>query len=148
MTVGGVVLVVAAFSAWSVTFAQMEMLGGVDSRPVGAARGVPTMLAGWITLATGILALVAGPLLALGRGPSATRVTMAALAAFGFTTAVVVLVLGPHLNIAASPDLEALAERLPTGVELETTVATARGPWLTAIGAAIALAGCVGTRER
>ena len=148
VTIGGAALVVAALSAWSITSAQVTMLGEVDSRTVGTVRGVPAMWAGWVALAAGTVAVLAGPLLALGRGPSATRSTIAVVAALGFVAAAVTLALGPGSDAATSTDLAALAERLPVGVELQVDVATARGPWLAVAGAALTLAGCGGARER
>jgi hypothetical protein len=148
---GGLVLIVASLRAWSVTLAEISMLGGAEDRTVAVLRGVPATPGGWVALLAGTAAVVLGLAIALDRPPPHARTLVAAVGTLAAAAAVASLVVVPDPARIAGPDaaeLLALRERLPVGVDLELRTAPSSGPWWALTGALLAVTGAGAARDR
>jgi hypothetical protein len=143
--VGGAVAVTAARRSWYVAVAELSMLGEEQRRVVGTLPGIPSTLGGWAAVGLGALAIVVGAAVALDRPPAhAPGVLAGCGVALGLLALAAWLRRPPLSRVLGeeTPELVALAERLPVGLDLAVAVAPGSAPaWLTAAAAAVAMGG-------
>jgi hypothetical protein len=144
--VGGVLAAVAATRPWHVAVADLTMLGEQQGRPVATLDGLPGTVWGWCALALAVGTAALGAAIAVDRPPARARALLAGAAVTAWLIAVVGVLASPGLERVAGPtgdDLLALAERLPSGVELSVTVQPGPGPLLLAVAGLLVVAAVV-----
>jgi hypothetical protein len=144
--VGGVLAVVAAALPWYVAIADLSMLGEEQGRTVATLDGLPGTVWGWFALALAAGVAVLGAAIAVDRPPPRARPLLAGAAGTALLVAGVGSAARPDLRRVAGStgdDLLALADRLPSGVELSVAVAPGPGPVLLAVAGLLVAAAAV-----
>jgi hypothetical protein len=147
---GGLVAVVATTRPWYAAVVTVEMLGDEGERTVATLPGLPSSVGAWVALALGALAVALGAAVAIDRPPHWARWGLGG-AATGL--AVIALVAGlqvPRTTVVAGEQtarLDALAERLPTGVALDLRTEPRGGVWLVLVAAGMVGGGALAARE-
>jgi hypothetical protein len=150
---GGGLAIVGAFGPWYRAVAIVEMLGSEDGRTIATVGGLPEVWpawAAWPVAALGMVAVVLGLAIAFDRPPHWARWALAAVAVGLLGCAALAAWRVPAVDAVvagAGPELQALAARLPTGVELEVTTTVAAGVWRAAVAAVMVGVGAAGTRD-
>jgi hypothetical protein len=152
VALGGAGALVGAYRPWYAVTAELTMLGEDQTRAVAELAGWAAHPWGWLVPALGVLAVVLGIATAVDRPPARTRLLLLATAGVLAAAGVAGALRRPEVNrfdIAGSRlrELVDLADRLPTGVALDFTVAVADGVWVTLAAAALVLAGTLAARE-
>lgn len=143
----------AAYLPWYQVAAQVEMLGGRQSRPVATLAGWQAHPWGWLVPAFALVAVVVGSALAVDRPVPFTR-DVALATGLGLAAAVGAggLLFPPvsRFDVAGSRlrELADLAERLPRDVELTFSVRPGLGLWLTLAAAAVLVVTALAARDR
>lgn len=152
ITLGGFAALVGAYRPWYAVTAELTMLDEDQTRSVAELAGWTAHPWGWLIPALGVLAIGLGIATAIDRPPARTRPLL-----FGTAGVLALCALAgswrrpdvDRFDIAGSRlrELVDLADRLPTGVELEFDVAVAHGVWLTLLAAGVVIAGALAARE-
>lgn len=149
--VGGGVVIAGALRPWYAIVAEVSMLGGVSERTVAWLPGFPATSSGWAVACLGLVVLGLGVLVALDRQPVRARAFTVGIGVVTLAVAAFAAVSVPGLEaIAAETSRELLdvRDQLPVGVELELRAIATSGPWWVAAGAATAIVGALGARDR
>jgi hypothetical protein len=147
---GGALAIAGALGPWYRAVATIGMLGTEDDRTIATLTGLPGSPSGWAVAGLGLLALVLGLAIAIDRPPHWARLVLAVTAAAMLVVAAVAAWRIPDLDrvvAGAGAQLEALAERLPTGVELEVATTVAVGLWRVAVAGVMVGVGAAAARE-
>lgn len=132
--VAGVAAIAGAYLPWYAVTARVAMLGTSQARAVAALPGWQAHPWGWLVAAFGVLAVVAGLLLAVDR-PLPHRTLLVSGCGLGLTVAAGGLAFPPvaRFDVADSRlrELIDLSGRLPADVELAFSVQPSTGLWLT-----------------
>jgi hypothetical protein len=150
VVLGGGLAAVAATRPWYLAVAEMTMLGDQQGRTVASLAGVPATVLGWVVVALGLAAAVLGTNVALDRPPPHARALLLAVSAVLLVVAATVALRRPPLERVAADDADrllALADRLPTGVELAISVRPALGPLVVGFAALLIGGGALAARE-
>lgn len=152
VTLGGFAAIIGAYRPWYAVTAELTMLDEDQTRSVAELAGWAAHPWGWLMPALGVLAIGLGVATAIDRPPARTRPLLLGTAGVLGLGALVGSWQRPEVNrfdIAGSRlrELVDLADRLPTGVELDFDVAVAGGVWITLLAAGIVLAGALTARE-
>jgi hypothetical protein len=150
---GGGLAIVGAFGPWYRAVAIVEMLGVEDARTIATVGGLPDAWpawAAWPVAAIGLVAVVLGLAVAFDRPPHQSRWALALVAVGLLGCAAVAAWRVPAVDAVvagARPELEALADRLPTGVELQLATRVGAGVWRTVAAAVMVGVGAAAARE-
>lgn len=148
---GGATAVYAAAQPWYLAMAEVAMLGAEQARAVGAVRGVPQTLPGWVVLALGVVAFALGLASAFDRPPAQARRVLL-VAAVGLVAAAAYGWFGPAPELAEVAGREGrelldLAERLPSGIAVELGVRPGTGPWAALVAGLFVAGGVLAAQE-
>ncbi len=147
---GGALAVLGALGPWYRAVAVVEMLGAEDGRTIATVAGLPDTVGAWLAAGLGLLAVVLGLAIAFDRPPHWARWGLALVAAGLLLCAAVAALRVPTVDTVvagAGPELQALADRLPTGVQLEVATTVAIGVWRVAVAAVMVGVGAAAARE-
>lgn len=147
---GGALALLGAFGPWYRAVAVVEMLGAEDGRTIATVTGLPDTVTGWLAAGFGSLAVVLGLAIALDRPPHWARWGLAVVAGGLLLCAAVAALRIPPVDTVvagAGLELEELANRLPTGVELEVVTTVAIGVWRVLVAGVMVAIGAAGARE-
>lgn len=149
--VAGAAAVAGAYLPWYAVTAHVGMLGRSQESAVAALPAWQAHPWGWLVAAFGVLAIVAGLLLAVDR-PLPVRALLASGCGLGLTVAAGGLAFPPvaRFDMAGSRlrELAELSGRLPADVELAFTVHPSSGMWLTLAAGVLVVLSAVVTTDR
>jgi hypothetical protein len=147
---GGVLALLGALGPWYRAVAVVEMLGAEDGRTIATVTGLPDTLAGWLAAGLGSLAVVLGLAVAFDRPPHWARWGLALVSVGLLLCAAAAALQVPSVDTivaGAGAELQALADRLPTGVELEVVTTVAIGVWRVVVAGVMVGIGAAAARE-
>jgi hypothetical protein len=147
---GGALALRGAFGPWYRAVAVVAMLGAEDDRTIATVAGLPDTVGAWAAAGLGSLAIVLGLAIAFDRPPHWARWGLALVAGGLLLCAAVAAVRVPPVDTVAAgagAELEALADRLPTGVQLEVATTVAVGVWRVVVAGVMVAIGAAAARE-
>jgi hypothetical protein len=139
---GAASLAVAATRPWHRAVADLSMLGDRQGRTVATMEGLPGTWWGWTLLAVALVAAGLGAATALDRPPASARRALVLTGVLALAVAAVATLRAPSIEQLVGPDgadLLALADRLPSGVELEVTARLGPAPMMAVAGGLLIL---------
>lgn len=136
----------AAYLPWYDVTATVDVLGVSQQRAVASLAGWQAHPWGWLVPAFGVVAVVAGVMLAVDH-PAPPRTMLAGGSGLALTVAAGGLLFPPveRFDVAGSRlrELAALSGRLPSDVQLAFDVRPSMGMWLTLAAGALVVAAAV-----
>lgn len=149
--VAGSAAVAGAYMPWYAVTARVGMLDTSQEKAVASLAAWQAHPWGWLVAAFGLLALVAGLLLAIDR-PLPSRALLASGCGLGLTVAAGGLLFPPvdRFDVAGSRlrELVDLSGRLPADVEMAFTVRPSTGMWLTLAAGVVVVLSAAASPER
>lgn len=150
VVVGGALAAAGATRGWYLAVADLRMLGEQQGRVVASLAGIPGTPWGWLAVALGVTVAVIGARVAIDRPIPHVRLVLFVAAGAMLAVAVAAGLWSPSVDRVAgsdASDLVALADRLPTGIELTVVVQRGPGPVLLGIAALLVAAAALACED-
>lgn len=148
--IAGTIAFAGAYLPWYDVTATVDLLGTSQQRTVASLAGWQAHPWGWLTPAFGLMAAVAGIMLAIDR-PAPRRTMLFGGCGLALTVVAGGLLFPPvaRFDVAGSRlrELAALSGRLPADVQLAFDVRPSMGMWLTLAGAGLVVVAALAARD-